>query len=123
MKKNIWCFLGFHKWSEWKFIKEHKTKIDSDMFIKDIINDRFNNKIYNLLNNNDRRIVKSFVKIFKYDLGIQDKNDDSMQEQFNILLGEYEAGNNNPEIIKKIEQNQVLLEQVSQEIKSKIEIK
>ena len=29
---------------------------------------------------------------------------------------------NNPEIIKKIEQNQVLLEQVSQEIKSKIEI-
>ena len=39
MKKNIWCFLGFHKFSEWKFIKEHRTKIDGDMFIKEIIDD------------------------------------------------------------------------------------
>jgi hypothetical protein len=22
MKKNIWCFFGFHKWTKWKFIKE-----------------------------------------------------------------------------------------------------
>ena len=20
MKKNIWCFLGIHKWSKWRFI-------------------------------------------------------------------------------------------------------
>ena len=85
-------------------LKQQTISNDCKDVIKDIINDRFNNKIYNLLNNNDRRIIKSFVKVFKYDLGIQDKNDDDMQEQFNVLLGEYEAGNNNPDIKNKLKQ-------------------
>lgn len=31
--------MGFHEWSEWRFIKEHETKIDGDMFIKGIVED------------------------------------------------------------------------------------
>jgi len=23
---NIWCFLGFHKWSKWSFVREEITK-------------------------------------------------------------------------------------------------
>jgi hypothetical protein len=70
--------------------------------IMNIINNKYNQKEYNLLTSKDKQIVKTFVKIFKYDLNIHDDEDINFSNEFNILLGEYEAGNDNEEIKKKL---------------------
>jgi hypothetical protein len=70
--------------------------------IMNIINNKFNQKEYNLLTSKDKQIVKVFVKIFKYDLTIHDDEDIKFSNDFNVLLGEYEAGNDNIEIKKSL---------------------
>jgi ribosome biogenesis protein Nip4 len=70
--------------------------------IMNIINNKFNQKEYNLLTSKDKQIVKAFVKIFKYDLTIHDDEDIKFSNDFNVLLGEYEAGNDNEEIKKNL---------------------
>ena len=37
-----------------------------------------------------------------YDLDIMDKEGDDNNKQFQLLLGQFQAGNNNPETIKKL---------------------
>lgn len=75
---------------------------DCKEVIQNIIDNQFNNKAYSLLPIEERRIIKTFNNMCHYDLDIMDKEDDDNNKQFQLLLGQFQAGNNNPEIIKKL---------------------
>ena len=91
-----------------KYIKNNtniprlKTQtIDNDTkdVITDIISDRFNIKVYNQLNDHNKQVVSNFVRYFKYDIGVDNSNENNeFNKQFQILIGSYYAGNDSPEV-------------------------
>jgi hypothetical protein len=66
--------------------------------IYDILKDKFDERIFNLLNQEEKRVVKRFIKAVKLDIKINDEADKEFQKQFEIVRGEYLAGNSSPEI-------------------------
>lgn len=64
--------------------------------VEDILNGRFDRRIYNLLSADDKRVVKRFAKTVKMDLDLDDNED--FQRQYEILLGEYTSGNDSPKL-------------------------
>lgn len=79
-----------------------KIMISSNVrnMIIEILDDKFNKDKFNKLNEHDREIIKSFAGNCKINLGIPDS--DSVQEQYQLLLGEYYAGNTSPVVIKSL---------------------
>ena len=76
----------------------HGYVVNIQDVVESIINDKFSNKLFNQLNTNDKLLIKTFIHIFKIDIPIDDKENKEFQTQFQIVLGEYEAGNNSTEI-------------------------
>jgi len=67
--------------------------------IYDILANRFNNRLYNQLQNvGEKRLIKKLVEICKFDIEIDDESDKEFQKNYEILLGEWKAGNNSPEV-------------------------
>ena len=80
-------------------LKTQSINNDTKDVIDDIINERFNIKVYNQLNEHDKRIVANFTKYFKFDLGIDNSSENNeFNKQFLILIGSYYAGNDSPEV-------------------------
>jgi len=82
-------------------IQKLKTQIvsnDVKDVIIDIIDNKYNAKVYKSLNDNDKRIIRNFVKAFKFDLEFDDEDNDKFNNQFQILLGSYYSGNDSPEV-------------------------
>jgi hypothetical protein len=80
-------------------LKTQSINNDTKDVIDDIINERFNIKVYNQLNEHDKRIVANFTKYFKFDLGIDNSSENNeFNKQFQILIGSYYAGNDSPEV-------------------------
>lgn len=67
--------------------------------VMDILNNKFNKKIYDKLNDSDKVTIETFLKNMKWtDLGIENESTIKLYKEFNILRGSLQAGNNNPEI-------------------------
>ena len=65
--------------------------------IEDVITGKYDERIFKKLNDKDRRIFQRFVRAVKIDLDIKDDDDKLRQQRYEILVGEYESGNNSPE--------------------------
>ena len=50
----------------------------------------------------DKRLVKRFAKCVKMSLDLDDDLDKEFQKEYEILLGEYQSGNDSPEIKSKL---------------------
>ena len=98
-------------------IPKLKTQfIDNDTkdVINDIINEKYNKKVYAHLSDQNRRIVRNFVKAFKFDVEFDDNENDDFTKQFKILIGAYYSGNDSQEIKTKLKQyvRQAIVEDV-----------
>ena len=68
-----------------------------------------------MLSDGDKRIIKRFCKATKQDIDFQDTMDTEFQQRYEVLLGEFENGNNNPElkaelkrfVIEAIQENKI----------------
>jgi hypothetical protein len=56
------------------------------------------------LSDQNRRIVRNFVKAFKFDVEFDDNENDDFTKQFKILIGAYYSGNDSVEIKTKLKQ-------------------
>lgn len=83
--------------------------------IRNIIDDKFNNKEYMLLSPNEKSIVKILIKRCKFvNAKINDPEDDAFQKRFEILRGEYLAGQDNPQVLKELRQYVLIAQQEGQ---------
>jgi hypothetical protein len=74
--------------------------------ILDTVQDKYNKKLFDLLGPNDRRLFKKLVKVLKiHTVDIDNSEDAEEEKQFQILLGEWEAGNNSPNIIATLKKH------------------
>ena len=72
--------------------------------IDDIINDKFEKRLYEKLDMNEKRLVKRIVDSLKLDIDTSSKEDDEYQRQFEVVLGQWKSGNNNEMIKNKLKQ-------------------
>ena len=72
--------------------------------IQDILNDKFDERIYKLLTNEDKRLVRRFIKSTKLDINVNDDSEKEFQRQFEIVRGEFTSGNNSPQIKSALKQ-------------------
>ena len=72
--------------------------------IDDIINDKFEKRLYEKLDMNEKRLVKRIVDSLKLDIDTSSKEEEEYQRQYEVVLGQFQAGNNNPLIKNKLKQ-------------------
>lgn len=85
-------------------IKVQRITDDTKGVINDIIEDKFEKRLFEKLSEDEKRIVKRFVQVFNLDLDVTDKIDEEYKKQFEIVLGQFQSGNNNPAIKTKLKQ-------------------
>ena len=85
-------------------IKVQRITDDTKGVINDIIEDKFEKRLYEKLTVEDKRIIKRFVQVLNLDIDVHDKMDDEYKRQFEIVLGEWTAGNTNKAIKSKLKQ-------------------
>jgi hypothetical protein len=82
-------------------LKNERLTNDAKAVIFDICNSTFNERLYDKLSDTDKRIVRRFMKAVKLNVNDYIPNDTSdadFQKKYEILLGEYNSGNDAPEI-------------------------
>jgi hypothetical protein len=102
LKDNILCVKYTNNDTFVRNLKNQKITEKTKKIIADIISEKFNKNEFEKLKPNEKRIVKKFVKNMKMTLDLQDQDDDDFERKFEILKGEYESGNSNPEIKKEL---------------------
>jgi hypothetical protein len=85
-------------------IKAQHISNDVRSVIEDIINDKFEKRLFDKLETNEKRLIKRLITALKIDIDISSKEEDEYRQQFDILLGELRAGNTNPDIKNKLKQ-------------------
>ena len=65
--------------------------------VEDVICDRYDDRLFKKLGEKDRRIFQRFVRAVKIDLNVKDDDDKLRQQRYEILVGEFQSGNNSPE--------------------------
>ena len=85
-------------------MKAQHISNDVKEVITDLIYDRFDNRLFEKLPEGDRRLVKRVIKAFSLDVGLKDNTEEEYRRQFEVVLGEFQAGNNSPLIKNKLKQ-------------------
>ena len=66
--------------------------------IEDVIKDNYNEKVYKMLPDDDKRTFKKFVKVLKLPIDTYDDLDKDYQKNYELLKGQFISGNNSPEV-------------------------
>ena len=66
--------------------------------IEDVIADNYNERVYHMLDDDDKRVFKKFVKVLKLPIDTHDDLDKEYQKNYELLKGQFMSGNNSPEI-------------------------
>ena len=77
-------------------VKAQHISNDVKEVITDIVNNTFDNRLFEELPEGDRRLVKRVIKAFSLDVGLKDNTVDEYKRQFDIILGQFQAGNTSP---------------------------
>ena len=85
-------------------VKVWSISNDVKEIIEDIINKKYDKRLYGKRTLNNKRLNKRIVTALKLDIDVHDKSDEEYQRQFEITLGEFESGNSNPLIKHKLKQ-------------------
>ena len=85
-------------------VKAQHISNDVKEVITDLISDKFDNRLFEKLPEGDRRLVKRVIKAFSLDVGLKDNTEEEYRRQFEVVLGEFQAGNNSPLIKNKLKQ-------------------
>ena len=95
---NILCVKYAQNDSVLPHLKPQSITVKTKEMITDILNNKYDNRIFKLLSAEEKRDVKKFCKCVKIDVSINDPEEDEYQRQFEIVRGEYMSGNDSPEI-------------------------
>ena len=82
--------------------KEHISN-DVKNMITDIIEDKYNANLFNKMKQDDQRIISTFVRTTKQDIDMTEF-DKGYQNHYEILLGQINSGQNNPEIKRELKE-------------------
>ena len=66
--------------------------------IEDVIVNNYNEKVYLMLEDDDKRTFKKIVKVLKLPIDIYDDLDKEYQKNYELLKGQFLSGNNSPEV-------------------------
>ena len=99
LKQNKIKLLSSKTMLESSVFKSH-PKISNNLkeIILDTINDKYNKKLFDLLQKPDRRIFTKLINTLKIPIDMDNNDDADENTQFQILLGEFEAGNTSIEV-------------------------
>lgn len=70
--------------------------------LQDILHKRFDERLVKLLRDDEKEILKEFIRIGKFPLVLDKAELDEFNKNYDVLLGEYRAGNNNPQLIRSL---------------------
>jgi hypothetical protein len=80
-------------------LKREKISGDARDVLLDILANKYNENLFNKLTNPDgQRLISTFVRVLKIDGIKMSEFDDAYQKNYDVLMGEVNAGNNNPKI-------------------------
>jgi hypothetical protein len=80
-------------------LKREKISGDARDVLLDILAGKYNENLFNKLTNPDeQRLISTFVRILKIPDIKMSEFDDAYQKHYDVLMGEVNAGNNNPKI-------------------------
>ena len=85
-------------------MKVQTISLNTKEVIDDIINEKYDKRLYEKLNVNEKRLIKRIVDSLKLNIDVYDKTDEEYKRQFEIVMGEYQAGNNSQLIKNKLKQ-------------------
>ena len=85
-------------------VKSQHISNDVKSIIEDLISDKFEKRLFEKLQPDEKRLVKRLVAALKIDIDVNTKEDDEYRKQFEIILGEFQAGNTSPAIKNKLKQ-------------------
>lgn len=94
---NILCVKYASTMSLHPILKTVRVSNVAKTVLLGIIADHFIESEYRKLNETDKRIVNKFVKYCHLDYPIEDTSQEE-QEKYDILLGEYNSGNDSPQV-------------------------
>ena len=83
--------------------REHITNDTRDVLL-DILDDKYNAKLFNKLKPDEQRLISTFVRVMKIPGISMVEFDKSYQDHFEILSGKINSGNTNPKIIQEYKQ-------------------
>ena len=79
-------------------VKVQMISDDVKTLIEDVLKEKYNERLFQQLNPNDKRVFKRFVKGVKLDIPINDDLEKQFQKDYQVLKGQFESGNDSPEI-------------------------
>lgn len=82
-------------------LKRENISSDTRDVILDILDNKYNDKLFNKLSGDEQRLISTFVRIMKIPISMTEF-DDAYQKNYDVLMGEVNAGNNNPRIIAEL---------------------
>ena len=85
-------------------VKAQHISNDVKEVITDLINSKFDNRLFEKLPEGDRRLLKRVIKAFSLDVDLKDNTEEEYKRQFDVLLGQFKAGNNSPLIKNKLKE-------------------
>lgn len=115
LNDNVLCVKYATNDAQLPHVKVERISNKAKEVVKDIINDKYDHRIFEMLSDGDKRIIKRFCKATKQEIDFQDTMDTEFQQRYEVLLGEFENGNNNPElkaelkrfVIEAIQENKI----------------
>jgi hypothetical protein len=70
--------------------------------VEDIMNEKFDKRLFEKLDVNEKRLIKRIVTALNVDIDLHDNSDEEFMKQFQVVLGQFRAGNNNVAIKRKL---------------------
>jgi hypothetical protein len=70
--------------------------------VEDIMNEKFDKRLFEKLDSNEKRLIKRIVTALNVDVDLHDNSDEEFMKQFQVVLGQFRAGNNNIAIKRKL---------------------
>jgi len=95
---NILCVKYAQNDSVLPHLKPQTITGKTKEIIDDILNNKYDDRIFKLLKSEEKRDVKKFLKCVKLNIKISDDEEKEFQRQFDIVRGEYMSGNDSPKI-------------------------
>jgi hypothetical protein len=95
LKNNILCVKYAMNDAHIPTVKVQNVSNDVKEMVLDILNKKYDERLFKKLSEADKRVIKRFVKATKLDdeIVVDDELDNDFQRQYEILLGELNSGN------------------------------
>jgi uncharacterized protein YozE (UPF0346 family) len=78
-------------------LKRENISSDTRDVLLDILANKYNDKLFNKLKPDEQRLISTFVRTMKFPIDMKEF-DDAYQKNYDVLMGEVNAGNNNPKV-------------------------